>query len=142
LEQAEAIVRDFCGWVIYPAETVTVTVENASHGDLVLPSRFVTDVVSVEHLGEPITGYRLTTAGVLTDVCFPCGPIVVEYTHGFAEVPLSVTRVVQAVGQRIKGASGAGGLKSQRVGPFAETYGAELSDSESAELAPYRQMLV
>lgn len=143
LEQAESIVRGFCGWVIAPEETVTVTVEWDGGCDLVLPSRFVTDVVSVTHLGSAITGWRLTSSGMLKGVSFPCGAIVVEFTHGFAAdaVPPAVTRVVQSLAQRIQSQSGAGGVKSRQVGPFAESYGGELAPDEVARLTPYTQTL-
>lgn len=143
LLQAEGIVRDFCGWVIAPPTTMTVKIESRG-GDLVLPSSFVTSVESVSFEGTDLTGWRLTDAGILTDYCFPCGEILVEFTHGYAAdaVPPAVTRVVQSVAQRIKGRSGVGGLKSKQAGPFAESYGAELEDAEKAELGPYCQTLV
>ena len=142
LEQAEAIVRDFCGWVISPPEDRTVTIEHRG-GDLVLPSRFVTAVDSVTSYGSAVTGWRLTDAGVLTGVSFPCGPIVVEFTHGYEAdaVPPAVTRVVQAIAQRVKGRSAAGGVKHRQVGPFAESYGGELDTEERAALTPYSQLL-
>jgi hypothetical protein len=145
LLQAEGIVRDFCGWVIAPPETVTVVVESRGGCTLLLPSAFVTDVVSVTVVdGAELTGYRLTGAGILADIHFPCGPIEVEFTHGYAadEVPPAVTRVVQAVAQRIKGRAALGGLKSRQVGPFMESYGVELDNAERAMLAPYSQLLV
>jgi hypothetical protein len=145
LAQAEAIVRDFCGWVVSPPETVTVVIESRGGCTLLLPSAFITDVVSVTVVdGAELTGYRLTGAGILADIHFPCGPIEVEFTHGYAadEVPPAVTRVVQAVAQRIKGRAGIGGLKSRQAGPFAESYGVELDEAEQATLTPYRQLLV
>lgn len=143
LLQAEGIVRDFCGWVIAPPTVITCTIESRG-GDLVLPSSFVTAVTSVSFEGAELTGWRLTEAGVLTGYCFPCGPVAVEFTHGYAldAIPPTVTRVVQSVAQRIKGRSSAGGLKTKQAGPFAESYGAELEDAEKADLGPYCQTLV
>lgn len=135
LLQAEGIVRDFCGWHIAPSQSTTVTIEHEGGPELLLPTRFATAVSTVTHLGTTITGWRLRSPGILQGAYFPCGPIVVAYTSGYAAnaVPPAVTRVVQAIAQRITANPTSG---SRRIGPFSES-AAEMLPDEKDELAPY-----
>lgn len=147
LEQAEAIVRSYCGWHIAPSREETVTLRAKGGRSLLLPSMYVTDVTSVTDDGSLLvfeTDYLWTEAGVLERP--PAGylgyapwgytDVVVEFTHGYEEVPADVTAVVQAVAQRLTG--NPGGLKRETSGPFTEEFFTDLSESEMAKLRRYR----
>lgn len=136
LLQAEAIVRGYCGWHISPPESRTVTLEHDDSCELVLPSQFVTSVTSVSYEGTDVTGWRLTAAGVLKNLYVGCGPVEVEFTSGYAAdaVPPAVTRVVQAIAQRITANPGA---KSVRIGPFSESSDTGLLADEMLALGPF-----
>lgn len=149
LEQAESLVRGFCGWHIAPSRTVTAGTVRAYGGrTLFLPSLYVTDVSDVSDDGSALTvedDYTWSTSGVLTRTCgWSDALVTVTYTHGYEVVPPEVTAVVQAIAQRA--VNNPGGLATSRtIGPFSESYGAlangtalSLFDSEIEVLRRYR----
>lgn len=144
IEQAEAMVRGYCGWHISPSQTDTVTIYPDASGVLMLPSLYVTVVTSVTEVGYPaldVTDYRFDTNGVLRRISpwywYSTAPAVtVTFTHGYTQPPADVTAVVQALAIRAIG--NATGLKSKAVGPFSETYSTEFLSLEKATLARYR----
>jgi hypothetical protein len=143
LEQAEALVRAYCGWHIAPSRTETVEVRGKGGRTLMLPSLHVTDVVSVtadETLLVVEDDYVWTASGILDRGFYGCWSDVVvevEMTHGYEEVPAEVTAAVQSLAQRM--VDGTAGLTSKTIGPFSESYsGTVLSSSEMESLRGYR----
>lgn len=150
LEQAEALVRGFCGWHIAPSRTVTDAKIRAKGGTtLLLPSLYVTAVASVtddETLLTVEDDYTWSSAGVLTREGYWSTEVVtVTYTHGYAAPPPEVTAIVQAVAQRA--IDNPGSVVRRTVGPFTDVYsttGANqvatlaLLDSEKETLRRYR----
>lgn len=130
LMQAEALVRGFCGWHIAPSRKATVTLRGTTGPTLMLPSLYVTEITSVtvdDSLTDAADYYEFQ-AGYLTR---PSGwwtaeRIVVEFTHGYEDVPADVTAIVQAVAQRA--IANPGSLKSKSIGPFSESYSLTSSD--------------
>lgn len=124
LEQAEALVRGYCGWHIAPPREETVTLRGIRRAMLFLPSLYVTSVASVTDDGTALTvedDYTWSPVGVLTRVGYwSTGEVVVSFTHGYADPPPEVTAVVQAVAQRA--VDNPGSLVREQRGPFAETY--------------------
>jgi hypothetical protein len=155
LEQAEGVVRAYCGWHIAPSRTVTETCPTAG-GLLFLPSLHVTAVGSVTLSDETVLTtdqYEWTTEGVVRlipgwgrDWWTPYAPAkaTVEYTHGYPTPPPEVVGVVRAVAQRAT--DNPRSVVQQNTGPFGVTYsqagGQALTlailDTERAVLDHYR----
>lgn len=148
LEQAQALVRDFCGWHISPVETDDEYVLPVASPTILLPSTYVT-VVAVDYEGTTYvaeTDYEATDGGKVTRAYgYWLAGTTVTFTHGYATVPRAVQAVVQAVAQRAVGNPGS--LVRQQIGPFAETYSTTgsgqvatlaLLDAEKEALRPYR----
>lgn len=150
LEQAEALVRAYCGWHIAPSREDTVTIRVLGGERVFLPSMHVTAVDSVSEAGVALTvdtEYTWDTpSGVLRRTYWAYDELVeVAFTHGYEDVPADVTAVVQAVAQRA--VDNPGSLVRSQAGPFSETYSAtssgqvatlSLLESEKAALAPYK----
>lgn len=149
LEQAEALVRSFCGWHIAPSRTETVVVRGKGTATLLLPSMYVTAVASVTIDGVALTlddEYIWSQAGVLTHAGhWGTDEVSVAMTHGYAAPPAEVTAIVQAVGQRA--VDNPGSHVRTQVGPFSNTYSTTgsnqvatlaLLDSEKDALRRYR----
>lgn len=144
LEQAEAMVRGYCGWHIAPSRTETVTLYPDGSGQMALPSLYVTGVASVTETGYPAllsTDYRWYPHGEILRIQpwywnTRTGGVDVTFTHGYQDPPADVTAVVQALAQRL--VANTAGLKSKTVGPFSETYSTELLSLEKATLSRYR----
>ena len=141
LDQAEGIVRDYCGWHIAPSRTDTVRVYGTPlNGPVLLPSLYVTAIMSVTDQGTLLdsTVYDFEQAGVLRRIdgwkwAEGTGVIEVEFTHGYDEVPPAVTRAVQSVASQLPN-----GLRSRSAGPFTESYFNDLSPMDRASLSRYR----
>jgi len=125
LDQAEAMVRGYCGWHIAPSRGGSSETFDAIAGNvLLLKSLHVTAVASVTENGTAVdpADYSWTEAGVLTRRCWSwaTGPIVVTYTHGHPDVPSEVAGVVRAVAQRAF--DNPGSRPRAQAGPFADSY--------------------
>lgn len=125
LEQAEALVRAFCGWHIAPSRTATAAVIRGNGTTtLVLPSLYVTSISAVSDDGTALTvedDYIWSAAGVLTRVgTWSTGEVTVTYTHGYDTPPPEVKAIVQAVAQRA--VDNPGSLLRRQIGPFSNTY--------------------
>lgn len=149
LEQAEALVRAFCGWHIAPSRTVTVSVRGRGRATLLLPSLYVTAVTSVTDDGTLLVDdedYTWSAAGIITHAsAFGAELVDVAFTHGYAAPPAEVTAIVQAVAQRA--VDNPGSLTRRQVGPYSDTYSTTgtnqvptlaLLDSEKETLRRYR----
>lgn len=151
LEQAEALVRAFCGWHIAPSrEDQTHTVRTFGGRDIFLPSLYVTDIASITEAGNPLTVDEEFTWDAPAGTVRRSGywavdeVVVVTYTHGYATVPPDVTAVVQAVAQRA--VSNPGSVLREQAGPFSyspsltglsQSAALALLDSEKEALRPY-----
>lgn len=146
LMQAEDVVRAYCGWHIAPSRTEVVVLDGRGAGVLLLPSLYVTAIVSVTQEGEAVAAedYTFTLGGVLRYVADCDTTVEVEMTHGYDAPPPSVTAVVQAMATRA--VNNPGSLVRTQVGPFADTYSQSgfnqslplaLLDAERQLLAPY-----
>lgn len=126
LEQAEASVRDFCGWHIAPERTETVTFGQPSGPRLMLPSLYVTAVSSVVVDGITLDAadYLAHQSGWIERVGYGTawyGDVVtVTFTHGYVFPPANVTAAVQSLAQNAVGNPAA--LSRKSIGPFAEVY--------------------
>lgn len=149
LEQAEALVRNFCGWHIAPSRVATETVRSYLGTTLLLPSLHVAAVATVLEDGIELTvedDYTWSEQGILTRSYWANDvDVVVTFTHGHAFPPAEVTAIVQAVAQRA--IDNPGSLVRQQVGPFSDTYSTtgtnqvstlSLLDSEKEALRRYR----
>lgn len=144
LEQAEAIVRAYCGWHIAPSREETVYLRARGGRSLLLPSMYVTDVASVTDDGTPLVledDYLWSQAGVISrpDLSYATWgytEVVVEFTHGYDIPPPDVTAAVQAVAQRMTSDRN---IVRKTVGPFTDQYAESLlGDAELASLRRYR----
>lgn len=159
LDEAADMVREYCGWPVWPRQTVTVVVD-ARGGDMVpLPTLMLHEVTSVEQrplfdqspaAWQPVEGGWDWSEGgwLLRCGCWPDGPrsLRVVMDSGYEEPPGAVGSVLLALAVGI--ARRPGRVASMRVGGESVTYqqaggsgsGAfgELSDGERAVLDRYR----
>lgn len=141
LEQAEDIVRAYCGWHIAPSRTDTAKIVGApTNLPVLLPSMNVTAIVSVTDQGTLLdsTVYDFEPAGILRRIDGGCwasgyGSIDVVFVHGYADVPPAISRVVQSVASQLPH-----GLSAKGAGPFTESYLNDLSTLDRAVLSRYR----
>jgi hypothetical protein len=115
VEQAEAVVRAYCGWHVAPSVTEDATLDGPGTGTLLLPSLHVTGVDSIVEDGAELdpTTYAWSQAGTVrksqygwtvwrqvrwTDT--PRG-VVVTYTHGYDEWPPAVQTVIDRLASRL-----------------------------------------
>lgn len=139
LDQAEALVRGFCGWHIAPSRTETVTLRGRGRSTLFLPSLHVTAVTSVTDDGVEVLGtdYEVSEPGVLTHLTGCWGwntDVVVTFTHGYSDAPLEVAGVVQALALR-----GTSATDIKQVGDIVlNTSGPTPTDVEQSILNMYR----
>lgn len=125
LEQAEALVRAYCGWHIAPSR---VAAEETLHGSgaraIFLRSLYVTELTSLVQDGTTLTfddDYTWDANGAITPAgTWGTGDLVVTYTHGYDEAPAEVTAIVQSIAQRA--VQNPGSLVRRQVGPFGDTY--------------------
>lgn len=149
LDQAEGLVRSYCGWHIAPSRLDTATFASDWSLKLLLPSMFVTAIASVAVDGTVLDSdsYGFTSNGVLTlrGWGYWPGETVVSFTHGYTVPPPEVTGVVQAVGQRA--VSNPGSATRMQAGPFlmspsltgaGQAVPLALLDSEKSILDAYR----
>lgn len=150
LEQAEALVRGFCGWHIASSRTETLSLRGPGYVNVLsLPSLYVTDVSTVTIDGTPLlldSDYAWSTAGILTHSGYwGSGDVEVTLTHGYEFPPAEVTAIVQAVAQRA--IDNPGSLVRKQVGPFSDSYSTtganqvstlSLLDAEKEALRRYR----
>ena len=141
LLQAEAAVRDYCGWHIAPSRTETVTFAAPVGRRLMLPSLYVTAVTSLEVDGIAQvldTDYRVHRNGWIDrlplDGWWSADLIEVTFTHGYTDPPAAVTAAVQELAQNAIGS--AGGLTRKTTGPFTEVY--DLPANLLSRLGAYR----
>lgn len=148
LLQAEALVRAYCGWHIAPSREDSLTVVGSRDRVIVLPTLRLTGVASITVDGVPVDEecYAWTSSGLVSryDVWQEAwwysrrGPqVVVEFTHGFTDVPADVTAVVQAVATRA--VENPSSLVRETVGPFTNQYAS--GSSALSLLAPEMKVL-
>ena len=153
LLQAEGVVRGYCGWHIAPSRADSVTVRGNGSAVIALRSLHVITVTSVTCDGTLLdsSNYAWSEAGVLTRLCGDGtlshhrdgwweSVIVVEFTHGYAQVPAEVTGAVQAIAQRgVLNPTGASSY-STTDGPFSDsaTFAAGSTLPEQGVLDRYR----
>lgn len=150
IEQAESLVRGFCGWHISPTRTETISVRSRRGETLTLPSLHVTAVASVTDDTTPLTvesDYTWSAAGILTRLGYwSDGKLVeVQFTHGYSIPPPELVAVVQAVAKRA--VNNPDSLTRRTTGPFTDAYSTTgagqastlaLLDSEKEILRRYR----
>lgn len=134
LDQAEGIVRRYCGWHIAPSRAgETYTLPEASPV-ILLPTLHLTAVTAAMGADDAdllTYGFTFSADGILRrgslapdgiaywGAWWPAGTVV-TFTHGYSTVPPDVTAVVQALAQR---ATDNPGSRTQITdGPFSESY--------------------
>jgi hypothetical protein len=128
LDQAEGIVRAYCGWHIAPSRDSSELLSTKA-GVLLLRSLHVTAVASITLADATVldpTTYTWDASGIVrlndgwcTD-WWNQQSATIEYSHGYATPPAEVVGVVRALAQR--GINNPGTVSSQTTGPFSITY--------------------
>lgn len=140
LAAAISEVRGYCGWHIAPQRTETLTLDGSGLSALLLPTMQVADVAQVIETGSTLAPgtFEWSAKGMLrkrsgwTD---RWRGIEVTLTHGYAEAPAEIKRLILAAAvAQIDG--GAGGT-AEKVGPF-EFSAAQLLPHQLAILNRYR----
>lgn len=125
LLQAEATVRDYCGWHIAPSREETVTFAWPTGRRLMLPSLYVTAATVVVDGIEQVldTDYSVHRNGWLDRLPYGArwsGDVAAAIVHGYEIPPGAVTAAVQALAQNAIDNPGA--LSRKSTGPFTEVY--------------------
>lgn len=147
LSVASSEIRSHCGWSI-SEETATLVLDGPGSRNLWLPTLKLTAVASVKANGDLLSldaQYDWTGYGKLIHRgCWPSKPrsVEVEFTHGYAEVPVVVKGVCLALAGRAYDNARAVRSKTDTAGPFTEstTYAVAvvgLTDVEMKKLGPY-----
>ena len=127
LDQAGEAIRSYCGWIIAPAETVTVKIDGGGSQHLWLPTLKLTDVTAVTNQDDVVdlstldwseSGYLQLRSGHWSTR--PRG-VEVTMTHGYVETPADVMGVIVGIASRAV-ASPSGIVGSTASGPFAVSY--------------------
>lgn len=159
MQQAEALVRDWCGWHISPSKSDTYSPLDPGPYSLVLPSKNVTSVESVTVDGaalvdevdyrwypngviEPLSGWCWWRAPVLIYGTHWRPKVVVEFTHGYAEPPVAVQAAISDLANLLS-STNANLVSRRQVGQVQEQYaigvGVEaLPPATKTALLPYR----
>lgn len=147
-EAAEQAIRDYCGWHVTPAVEETLVVDGNGQKKILLPSRKINDVLTVEVDGEPVE-VRWSADGWITrvDGRFPDREraITVTINHGLEHGSAVIDQVIGNIVSRAR-MSPAGNIVSQRAGTQSVTFassggevtGYGLLQSEKDLLAPYK----
>lgn len=104
--RAEAEVRAYCGWHIAPEKTETLTLDGPGGTLLVLPSLRVSAVTSLADNGTQLdpAGFAWSAAGVVRRTgntwAEALRGITVTLTHGYPDMPLDVTAVIERLAAR------------------------------------------
>lgn len=151
IEQAEAVVRDYCGWHIAPSRDETVTFVEPTGSCLMLPSLYVTDVSSVvvDGVTQAADTYHVHQNGWIqrhgAGSIWYGDVVTVTFTHGYDSGPAGVAAIVQSIAQRA--VDNPGSLLRTQDGPFSDTFSAAsgntslpvaLFDAERAVLNRYK----
>lgn len=155
--QALAQVQAYCGWHVAPEVDETITLDGSGASALLLPSLHVVNITKVTEDGVELDPayYTWSEIGVvrrrheyadaeawrtsLARWTFSFRGVVVEYTHGFDELPADLLAVVEQLADRASAPTG--NLASKTVGPFTETYRDDLgqiSPGEASVLSRYK----
>ena len=135
LDQAEALVRSYCGWHLSPPRTEVFQAARVGDDILILPSLYVTAVTSVTIGDTPLVAgrdYAFTRSGVVSfnrryyGAWAQSSQVEVVFTHGYPDPPADVVAFVQGFAQRAIDNPGA--LLSRTRGPFTDTYGSAAPD--------------
>lgn len=147
LEQAQALVRAYCGWHIAGYREDTLTLAGTGQRTLILPTLHLVEVLAVVQDGSPVdaTSYQASDAGVLTHDGWWGNrtEVTVTFVHGYQVVPPEVTAVVQSVAQRMTDNPGTPLVRKTR-GPFTDQYASPdsgpstLLDAERVALSRYK----
>jgi hypothetical protein len=127
--RAEAEVRAYCGWHLAPSKTETITLDGTGTNVLLLPSLHVTDLVSITEDGTlaDAESYQWSSSGVVRRGSSGSSwrpawgqtwtgalrGIVVEFTHGYDEMPMDLQAVVEQMSSRAQELSEASQVLSQ-----------------------------
>jgi hypothetical protein len=156
LEAAAEAVRDYCGWHVWPRETVTETVDASGGGLIALSSLMVTDVTAVEYRDafdhaaqawQPVaSGWDYSEGGWLIRTgCWPDGPrtVRVTYASGYDEPPGALGVVLAGVAARSEKIPT--GVRSESAGGESVSYatvgGSEDSGADGMLTAAERRVL-
>lgn len=138
--RAEAAVRAYLGWHLAPERSETLTLDGPGSPVLLLPTLRVSAIASVTESGTLVASddYEWSASGVVrrkSSSSYPSstwGPrwtsalrgVEVELTHGFEEMPLDVTAIIERLAARATEASKGSAVLSQ-VGQVAYAIGAD-----------------
>lgn len=149
LDTASALIREHCGWHIAKVEETEVHLDGPGSTLLVLPTLQLVDLLSVVELGQPVDVATLGVSklGLIhgrrwTD---RFGGIVATFTHGYSEIPATITDLTLQVASRALG-SPLGVVREQTLSASVTwsttapgvAGGTVLLEHEQDQLAPYR----
>lgn len=142
LEEAEGLVRDYCGWHIAPEREDDIVLDGTGNRILPLPSLHVVSVEDITDDGRTVAQAEVdvSASGYIKRSCAWTGKpggITLTLTHGYETVPPGVASIVKRLAQI--GVSNPGGAARIQDGPFSEAYGAmALTAADELALGPYR----
>ena len=159
ISAASAVIRDYCGWHVYPSLTCEMATSffdrrinrNGSTVFMQLPAKFVSAITSVKINEVDYTTYVFDTNGLLkvygVDAWLPeWAPVVVEYIAGLSESMAGGLKEV-VKNRVVHTLTSTEGIQSETTGGVSITYSTSwvnsaratsLADDNKETLAPYR----
>jgi hypothetical protein len=127
VRQVQATIRSFCGWHVAPELEEELTLDGRGLNHLWLPTLKVKAIASVTDEGNALTSddFDWSESGYLErrTGTWSTRPrqIVVELTHGYAEIPDDLIGAAVAIAARAS--SSPSGSVREQTGPFARDFG-------------------
>lgn len=133
IEAASGVVRDICGWHVFPSVAETVRVRGSGASVVMLPTLHLTGVTAVRVDGAAVSGFTWHAAGYLSERVTR-GAVEVDIIHGYASPPPGLVDVVLAIAERIM--ANPTSATTERLGDYSVGYGG-LTDLHRSVLARY-----
>ncbi|MGW0087846.1 phage gp6-like head-tail connector protein [Streptomyces sp. NPDC003328] len=144
IEDVTGLMEDYCGRDLDRRQDQELTLYAEGAWCLPVPPRYRTlmTVSAVEVDGQAVTGWSFDGKQLVSDTCWPTGPVVVTASWGFSTPPASLKAVTCS--EVMRWMAVAPGVQSEKVGEVEVTYsGASstqtLSALTRAALKPYRR---
>lgn len=101
------VVREYCGWNVYPNETTTWTLDGSGTEVMLVPSLYLSAVTSVIEDGTELlegAGFTWSEAGIIEKTCgrFTCKRrgVTVTAVTGFDSLPSIIEQVINDLDDR------------------------------------------
>lgn len=126
LDIASDAVEKYIGYTLEEIEDDVVSVDGTRNYVFLLPAYPVTEITSIVEDGVMLETdeYEFSQFGIVKKLnglwTNKLNGIVITYTHGFVDIPMSIVGVVLSLAGRIK--DGSSNIKQESIGGYSITY--------------------